>query len=223
MKTLSKEEIIMKVNAAHPGTQKTITFIEGAPIHIDENNTLYIVKKMKVRFKLAYQNQPTVKWTKQICEADDAAKVAEAALNYEAFSAAKKAVIPKRYLTMLKTKTDLASAGLPIPKYDRIFVPRVYDSEHNFIVICDNGNTLLTCYAAFAKNIHTKKDWETKTQYLIENKKTGKITEVSPVTLEIAAALKKAEKVARSSAGKPATSAPSLVYTVALKNIISIE
>lgn len=222
MKTMTKEEIITKVNAIRPGAFTKIRWLGGAPVPLDADTDLYVVKEMLVRFKLNYRNQPTIKWTEQICKAASPSEVLDANFVYRDLSEQKKEVIPARYKTMLTRKISDAVKGLTIEKSDRIYESKTHDPAHPFIVQCKNGNTLLTCYNAFAKNIHTRSRWETKTLYYSENKKTGKITEVSPVTPEIAAALKKAEKVARSSAGKPAVSAPSLVYTIAVKNIISI-
>lgn len=222
MKTLSKEEIITKVNAIHPGAFTKIRWIGGAPVPLDADTDLYVVKEMLVRFKLNYKNQPTIKWTEQISNATTPSEVLDAQLAYGTLSEQKKAVVPSRYQTMLKKKISDAVKGVVIDKSPRIFEGRTHDPEYPFIIQCKNGNTLIMCYNAFAKNIHTRKKWETKTFYYSENKKTGKITEVSPVTPEIAAALKKAEKLARSAAKKPAVSAPSLVYTIAVKNIISI-
>lgn len=222
MKTMTKEEIIAKVNAVRPGAFTKIRWIGGAPVSLDANTDLYVVKEMLVRFKLNYKNQPTIKWTEQICNATTPSEILDANFAYKDFSEQKREVIPARYATMLSRKISDAVKGVTIAKSSRIFETRTYDPTHPFIVHCKNGNILLTCYNAFAKNIHTGKKWETKTFYYSENKKTGKITEVSPVTPEIAAALKKAEKLARSAAKKPAVSTPSLVYTIAVKNIISI-
>ena len=222
MKTMSKEDIITKVSALHPGAFTKIRFISGAPVPLDTDTDLYVVKEMLVRFKLNYKNQPTIKWTEQICNATTPSEILDANFAYKDFSEQKREVIPARYATMLSRKISDAVKGVTIAKSSRIFETRTHDPAHPFIVHCKNGNTLLTCYNAFAKNIHTGKRWETKTFYYSENRKTGKITEVSATTPEIAAALKKAEKIARSAAKKPATSAPSLVYTIAVKNIISI-
>lgn len=222
MKTMTKEEIITRVNAIRPGAFTKIRWIGGAPVPLDANTDLYVVKEMLVRFKLNYKNQPTIKWTEQICNAVTPSEVLDAHFAYQSLSEAKKAVVPARYQTMLKKKISDSVKEVTIDKSPRIFEGKTHDPEHSFIIQCKNGNTLLMCYNAFAKNIHTGKKWETKTFYYSENKKTGKITEVSPVTPEIATALKKAEKLARSVAKKPAVSAPSLVYTIAVKNIISI-
>lgn len=222
MKTMTKEEIIAKVNTIRPGAFTKIRWIGGAPVPLDADTDLYVVKEMLVRFKLNYKNQPTIKWTEQICNATTPSEILDANFAYKDFSEQKREVIPARYATMLSRKISDAVKGVAIAKSSRIFETRTYDPTHPFIVHCKNGNILLTCYNAFAKNIHTGKKWETKTFYYSENKKTGKITEVSPVTPEIAAALKKAEKLARSAAKKPAVSTPSLVYTIAVKNIISI-
>lgn len=222
MKTMTKEEIITKVNALHPGAFTKIRFIGGAPVSIDADTDLYVVKEMLVRFKLNYKNQPTTKWTEQICKAKSRSELLEAFWAYNNFSVRKKEVIPNRYKTMLRIKTDAASKGLAIEECERLYEPKTYDPEYPFLVICKNGSVLLTCYNAFAKNIHSGDEWTAKTMYFAENKKTGKLVEVEPTSYKIAAALKKAEKLARKGAKKPAESAPSLVYTVALKNIISI-
>jgi len=222
MKTLSKEEIIKKVSAVHPGAFTKIRWIGGAPVPLDADTDLYVVKEMLVRFKLNYKNQPTIKWTEQICNATTPSEILDANFAYKDFSEQKREVIPARYATMLSRKISDAVKGATVAKSSRIFETKTHDPEHPFIIQCKNGNTLLMCYNAFAKNIHTGKKWETKTSYYSENKKTGKITEVSPVTPEIATALKKAEKLARYAAKKPAVSTPSLVYTIAVKNIISI-
>lgn len=222
MKTMTKEEIITKVNALHPGAFTKIRFIGGAPVSIDADTDLYVVKEMLVRFKLNYKNQPTIKWTEQICNAATPLEVTDALFAYDALSPQKKSVVPSRYQTMLKKKIDDSARGLTIDKSSRIFERKTYDPKHPFIVQCKNGNTLLTCYNAFAKNIHTGKEWVPKTFYFAEYKKTGKIVSVEPSTPKVAAALKRAEKLARKGAKKPAESAPSLVYTVALKNIVSI-
>lgn len=222
MKTLSKEEIIEKVNAVRPGAFTKIRFISGAPVQIDADTDLYIVKEMLVRFKLNYKNQPTIKWTEQICNATTSSEILDANFAYKDFSKQKQETIPARYVTMLSRKISDAVKGVVIAKSSRIFETRTYDPTHPFIVHCKNGNILLTCYNAFAKNIHTGKEWVPKTFYFAENKKTGKIVSVEPTTLKGSEALKKAEILARKGAKKPTESAPSLVYTIALKNIISI-
>ena len=222
MKTMTKEEIITKVSALHPGAFTKIRFISGAPVPLDADTDLYVVKEMLVRFKLNYKNQPTIKWTAEISGADTPAKVLDAYLAYDGLSDVKKAVVPTRYKTMLRKKTDAASKGLTIEKSERLYESKTYDPKHQFLVLCKNGNVLLTCYNAFAKNIHTGKEWTTKTTYFAENKATGKIVSVEPTSEKIKSALKKAEALARKGAKKPTESAPSLVYTIALKNIISI-
>lgn len=230
LNVMSLDEIRAKVNACHPGSFHKIMILDGAPITLDDDKTMYITETFNVRFNIKYGAMAHVQFKKLVGLAKTPREVATCREVYNKLK--HKEIVAKTAVAELEKKERLIASGSVIaePPVEEEKDEKIRDLICPSIVNCKNGSITLTCYASFRNNIKSIKggfeysEIQTQRRFFIRENASGLIYEITPdktTDEKVKKALETAVATARATAKKKGGGVSS-VYTPKVTNILNI-
>lgn len=154
---MTLDAIRAKVNSCHPGSFHSILMIDGAPISIDPDQTLYIIETLRVVFHTNYYNRSYKKLEDKINKAETVDEVNNVKKLYDNFK--HKDLMLKSAVATLVKKVQAVQTGAPIPKTVAIAsgAPKVRDNICPAIVYNKNGSITLSALPSFQHTVKSVK------------------------------------------------------------------
>lgn len=157
LNVMTLDAIRAKVNRCHPGSFHSILMIDGAPISIAPDQTLYIIETLRVVFHTNYYNRSYKKLEDKINKAETVEEVNNVKSLFDNFK--HKDLMLKSAVATLEKKVQAVKAGAPIPKTVATAksVSKVRDSICPAIVYNHNGSITLSALPSFQNTIKNVK------------------------------------------------------------------
>lgn len=157
LNVMTLDAIRAKVNSCHPGSFHSILMIDGAPISIAPDQTLYIIETLGVVFKVNYYNRSYKRLEAQINDAETVEEVNRVKNLYDNFK--HKDLMLKSAVATLEKKVQAVKTGAPIPKAVAIAKnnTKVRDNICSSIVYNQNGSITLSALPSFQNTVKSVK------------------------------------------------------------------
>ena len=157
LNVMTLDAIRAKVNSCHPGSFHSILMIDGAPISVAPDQTLYIIETLRVVFKVNYYNRSYKKLEAQINDAETVEEVNNVKTLFDNFK--HRDLMLKSAIATLEKKVQAVRAGAPIPKTVATVssTPKVRDNICPAIVYNKNGSITLSALPSFQHSVKSVK------------------------------------------------------------------
>ncbi len=175
---------------------------------------------MTYRFNLNYGENKIVKFENAVYAAATKDDVENCDRQLKSLSDEQRRCVSSRSLELLWHKKSCLELRAPLPVFEKRKTDKERDADVPNIVICNNGNTILTCYKSFQYNIQKRDYQKPSTKYYIKFF-GGKVKELDEGDIKYASDIKKLKDDYRSSHKK--RGGPSLAYSLSCEKILNIS
>jgi hypothetical protein len=220
------EEIKDIVKKCKKGTFHSIMILDGAPISLDDGNTLYVTETFPCTFNISYGNMPHMKFKRSIEKAATPEKVAEAREMYSKLKHPE--FVSKGALNLLESKEKAVAMGTPLKVIEEEKPKEILkDTDCSAITYHKNGSVTLLFYHSDRNSIRSVPggfefhEADVEIRYFMKLKSGSVIEVCASIDEELEKTLKKARTMARTVASKP-SGAPSPVKKVGVQNVLHI-